>query len=277
MELFTIDQQTCNKDGLCAMVCPLGIIDGQPGQIPLATADAEALCIRCGHCVAICPTASFHHRDMEPESCSPVRPEWRLSPEQCEHFLRARRSIRVYKQQPVERETLQRLLDMARYAPTGINSQGVQWLVIDKRSTLDRLSGLVIDWMQWLTLEMPEMARALHVERAIRRWREGIDGILRGAPVLIIAHGKEGNRMAPTSCTIALSYLELAATGLGLGTCWAGYFNAAANAFAPLRQTLQLPEGHQCLGAMMVGYPRLRYHRMPTRNPAEITWMDELV
>lgn len=274
MEFFSINQQTCTRDGLCAMGCPLGIIDGERGQIPQATTDAETLCIRCGHCVAICPTASFRHRDMDPKSCPPVRPEWHLSPEQCEHFLRARRSIRVYKQQPVARETLQRLLEMARYAPTGINSQGVQWLVIDGRSTLDRLAGLVIDWMQWLTLEMPEMAHSLHVERAIRRWQDGVDGILRGAPVLIVAHGEKGNRMAPTSCTIALSYLELAATGLGLGTCWAGYFNAAFNSFAPLRQALPLAEDHQCLGAMMVGYPQLRYQRLPARNPVEVTWMD---
>ncbi len=274
MELFTIDQQTCLQDGLCAMVCPLVIIDAPPGQIPRAIDDAETLCIRCGHCVAVCPTGSFHHRDMAPEHCPPVHPEWQLSAEQCEHFLRARRSIRVYRQQPVERAKLLRLIEMACYAPTAINSQGVQWLVIDQPSTLKRMAGLVIDWMQWLRQEMPEMAQTLHVERIIRRWQSGGDGILRGAPALIIAHGEANSRTAPTSCTIALSYLELAATGLGLGTCWAGYFNAAANSFPPLRQALPLPDEHQCFGAMMVGYPRLRYPRLPTRNPAEIAWMD---
>ncbi|MGD9949064.1 MAG: nitroreductase family protein [Desulfobulbus sp.] len=274
MELFTIDQQTCNQDGLCAMVCPLGIIDWHPGQLPVAVKDADTLCIRCGHCVAVCPTASFHHQDMGPTICPPVHPEWQLSPEQCEHFLQARRSIRVYKKQPVDRETLQRLINMARYAPTAINSQGVRWLVIDNRATLDRLAALVIDWMQWLNKEMPEMARELHVERAIGRWQEGIDGILRGAPALIIAHAEAANRMAPTSCTITLSYLELAATGLGLGTCWAGYFNAAVNTYPPLRQALPLGENQQCFGAMMVGYPALRYQRLPTRNKPEITWVD---
>jgi nitroreductase/NAD-dependent dihydropyrimidine dehydrogenase PreA subunit len=274
MELFTLDQQTCNRDGLCAMVCPIGIIDWCRGQLPLAGPAADTLCIRCGHCVAICPTGSFHHRDMDPALCPPVHPEWRLSAEQCEHFLRARRSIRVYKRQPVAREMLQRLIEMARYAPTGINSQGVRWLVIDKRHTLDRLAGLVVQWMQWLEREIPEMARSLHVDRAIRRWQEGVDGILRGAPALIVAHAEAENRMAPTSCTIALSYLELAATGLGLGTCWAGYFNAAANTFPPLRQALALAEDQQCFGAMMVGYPGLHYQRLPTRKQPEITWAD---
>ncbi|MDD2467192.1 MAG: nitroreductase family protein [Desulfobulbus sp.] len=274
MELFTIDQQSCIQDGLCAMVCPLGIVDWQKGQIPVASTDADTLCIRCGHCVTVCPTESFHHRDMAPALCPPVHPEWQLSQAQCEHFLRSRRSIRVYAKRAVGRDTLQRLIEMARYAPTGINSQGVRWLVVDNRPTLDHLTALVIDWMQWLEKEMPEMARTLHVDRAIRRWQQGIDGILRGAPALIIAHGESANRMAPTSCTIALSYLELAATGLGLGTCWAGYFNAAATAYPPLRQALALRDDQQCFGAMMVGYPQLHYQRLPTRNLPEITWMD---
>lgn len=274
MELFTIDQQRCNQDGLCAQACPLGLIDWTAGSQPSPGSDAETLCIRCGHCVAICPTAALHHRDMDPADCAPVQPQWQLSAEQCEHFLRSRRSIRLYKQQPVARETLTRLIEMARYAPTGINSQGVCWLVVDNRAILHRLAGLVIEWMGWLQREMPEMAQALHVERAIGRWQNGEDTILRGAPALIVAHAGADNRMAPTSCTIALSYVELAATGLGLGSCWAGYFNAAANSYPPLRQALNLPGSQQCLGAMMVGVPRYRYHRLPTRNTPEITWME---
>lgn len=274
MELFTIDHATCNKDGLCAQACPLGIIDWTHGQQPVAGVDAEKLCIRCGHCVAICPSGALHHRDMDPADCPPVHPQWHLSAEQCEHFLRSRRSIRLFKQQPVARQTLTRLIEIARYAPSGINSQGVRWLVIDSRATLHNLAGLVIEWMRWLQTDMPEMARALHVERAICRWQDGHDTILRAAPALIVAHAEAANRMAPTTCTIALSYLELAATGLGLGTCWAGYFNAAVNSFPPLRHALNLPASQQCFGAMMVGVPRCRYHRLPTRNPPEITWID---
>ena len=128
MELFAVNSQTCNRDGLCAAVCPLGIIDWSPGAEPTPAVGAEGACIRCGHCVAVCPTDSLSHRDMAVESCPPVRPEWRLSPEQGEHFLRARRSIRVYRDKPVERDALAQLIDVARYAPSGINSQGARWL-----------------------------------------------------------------------------------------------------------------------------------------------------
>jgi nitroreductase len=103
-------------------------------------------------------------------------------------------------------------------------------------------------------------------------WEGGIDIIFRGAPALIVAHAKRDNPRAQTTCTIALAYLELAAVGLGLGSCWAGYFMRAAGEYAPLMKALALPEGHQCFGAMMVGYPKFKYQRLPLRNDPRITW-----
>jgi len=272
MELFAVNPQTCNRDGLCAAVCPIGIIDWSQGALPAPAAGAEEHCIRCGHCVAVCPTGSLSHREMTVETCPPVRPELQLSTEHCEHFLRARRSIRVYRKKPVEQEKLARLIEIARYAPSGINSQGARWLVLGNQSELHELSGMVIDWMRWMQTKMPEAAQALHVEGTLERWNRGQDVILRGAPAVIVAHAEKDNRMAPTTCTIALTTLELAATSMGLGCCWAGYFNAAATTFAPMMAALGLPEGHQCYGAMMVGYPKLSYHRLPTRNEPKIAW-----
>jgi len=78
--------------------------------------------------------------------------------------------------------------------------------------------------------------------------------------------------MAKDSCTIALTYLELFATSMGLGCCWAGYFNAATVSFPPMKEALSLPDGHQCFGSMMAGYPEFGYHRLPLRKPPEIIW-----
>ena len=272
MNILTIDQQTCNQDGLCAAVCPAGLIDFAKGKYPEPIADAEELCIRCGHCVAVCPTASLSHREMDVSQCPPVRPDWLLSAEQCEQFLRNRRSIRTFKQKPVAREDLARLIEVARYAPSGHNSQGARWLVLGDRDELHRLAGIVADWMRFMLAKMPEFALSLHMDKELERWQKGVDVILRNAPALVIAHAEKDNRMAPATCTIALAYLELAATAQGLGCCWAGYFNAAATNFPPLGEALALPEGHQSFGAMMVGYPKFQYHRLPLRKAPEITW-----
>ena len=272
MNLFEVNTQTCNRDGICAAICPTSIIEMQKGEYPVPTAEAEELCIRCGHCVAVCPTASFSHRVMSMEKCPPIQKELHLSTAQCEQFLRARRSIRIYKEQSVPKDKLLKLIELARYAPTGHNSMSVEWLVLGNRDELKHLAGITVEWMRWMLDNMFEIASSLHMDRTIRRWEEGKDVILRDAPVVIVAHAAKDDLMAPTSSTIALSYLELAATSMGLGCCWAGYFHAAATTFPPMMEALPLPEGHQCMGSMMVGYPKLNYHRLPTRKPPKITW-----
>jgi len=282
MNLFEVNKETCNRDGICAAVCPTGVIEMKTGEIktgeiekgdyPTPSSDAEDVCIQCGHCVAVCPTASFSHREMFMENCPPIQKELSLSPAQCEQFLRARRSIRTYKNKSVPKNELSKLIDLARCAPTGHNSQSVEWLVLGDRDELKHLSGIIVDWLRWMVDNLPEVADSLHMGRTIQRCEEGKDIVLRGAPVVVVAHGAKDDLMAPTSSTIALAYLELAAIGMGLGCCWAGFFNAAATIFPPMMEALNLPEGHQCMGSMMVGYPKFKYHRLPLRKPPEINW-----
>ena len=272
MDLFDVHKETCNQDGICAAVCPAGIIDFQKGAYPTPVAEAEKVCIECGHCVAVCPTGSFTHRAMPAEQCPPRQKNLHLTAEHCEHFLRNRRSIRVYKNKPVPRDVLAGLIEIARYAPSGHNSQCAQWLVLGNRDELRNLVGIVVDWMRWMISNMSEIALSMHMDRVVKRWEDGNDVVLRGAPVVIVAHAEKDNLAAPSTCTIALTHLELAATSMDLGCCWAGYFNAAATTFPPMIEALSLPKNHQCFGAMMVGYPKFSYHRLPLRKPPGITW-----
>ena len=272
MDLFQIDPKTCNQDGVCAAVCPLGIIAFRKGEYPKPVPEAEELCIRCGHCVAVCPSGSLSHREMPVEECPPIQKDLLLSVQRCEHFVRNRRSIRVYKNKPVSRDDLTRLIEIARYAPSGHNAQCAEWLVLGNRDELRHLAGIVADWMRWITSNMRDFASSMHMDRTLKRWGDGEDVFLRGAPVVIVAHAEKDNYMAPTTCTIALTYLELAATSFGLGCCWAGYFNAAATSFPPMMEALSLPGEHQSFGAMMVGYPKFEYHRLPLRKPPGVTW-----
>ena len=100
--------------------------------------------INCGHCVAICPSGAMSHVTMRPEECPPVRSDWSFGPEQVEHFLRSRRSIRAYKKKPVGKEILNRLINIARFAPSGHNLQPVQWLVIYDSDHVQRLGQVVL-------------------------------------------------------------------------------------------------------------------------------------
>ena len=119
MSRFTVDESKCRRDGICVAVCPVGILTYGEGAPPAQAPGAEELCIGCGHCVAACPYGACALDTMPVEACPPVRPEWRLGPEQAEHFLRSRRSIRVYRETTVEPGRLERLIRVARYAPDG--------------------------------------------------------------------------------------------------------------------------------------------------------------
>lgn len=117
------------------------------------------------------------------------------------------------------------------------------------------------------------MAGPLHLDRVVASWEGGEDRVCRSAPHIVVAHAPAASVHAPAASTIALTYLELAAFSMGLGACWAGYFNLAANFYPPLARALALPEGHRCFGAMLVGYPKYTYKRIPLRNEAAVTWL----
>jgi len=273
MSLLTINRETCNRDGICAAVCPAGIIElNNTADLPAMIDGGEEFCIRCGHCVAACPQGAMAHTAMKPENCPPVHRDWLPDPERVEHFLRSRRSIRNYKQKGVDREVLTRLIEVAHYAPSGHNLQPVKWQVIYDRDDVFRLAGMVIEWMRHLIAEQSPLVANMHLDRVVASWEAGMERICRGAPHVVVAHAPAEDRTANAACTIALAYLELAAPSFGLGACWAGYFNAAANFWPPLAKALELPEGHAAFGAMMVGYPQYKYHRLVLRRPAEITW-----
>ncbi len=273
MSILTVDDAKCNRCGICVLECPSRIIEqADPKALPILVEDQVERCITCGHCVSVCPFAAIALKTMKPEDCAPVNKELLPTAEQLEHFLKSRRSIRVYKDEPVAGEILAKLIDIARYAPSGHNAQPLHWLVIEDRREVRRLAALVIEWMNLLIRKSPKVIELFHFDLFVNAWERGEDRVLRGAPHVIVAHASKDAPMAQESCPIALTYLDLAAYSLGLGACWAGYLMAAATSSPAMITALRLPGGHRCFGAMMVGYPRHKFRRIPLRNEPSITW-----
>jgi nitroreductase len=209
---------------------------------------------------------------MKPEDCYQIKNELRIDLEQAEQFLRSRRSIRNYKDKPVERDKLNKLIQVSGYAPSASNARPVHLLVIENKTEIRRLSGLVVDWMRMTVKEDPTLGDAFHFDRVVKFWDGGKDPICRNAPHLFVAHAAENARMAQVDCILALAYAELIAPVLGLGATWAGYMMSATIFYPPLVEALNLPKGHKCFGVMMVGYPELKFVRMPPRHPPAVAW-----
>lgn len=275
MSLFTINGKKCKQDGICVSECPLKLIEMKEGSsTPTPTADAEERCVRCGHCVAVCPHGAFTHNAIKTGDFSPVRKDLALTTAQAEHFLRSRRSIRSYQEKAVEREKIAGLISIARYAPTGTNSQQVDWIAVSSREEVKKLTGMVIDMIRKMVESKNPFAEKYRLGNAVAAWESGIDTITRGAPALIFVHAPKDYGLAQVDCTSALSYFDLAAPTFGLGTCWAGFVMVGLAQWPPLQQELALPEGHAVFGAMMLGYPKYKYLRLPPRNEARITWRE---
>jgi nitroreductase/NAD-dependent dihydropyrimidine dehydrogenase PreA subunit len=270
LAILKIDQETCNKCGACAAVCPGGIILFRDGAFPRPVSVAAEVCVRCGHCVGVCPTGSLTHDEIPVEACLPIEDSRRVSLEQCGQLIKGRRSIRAYRDRPVPREEIESLIDIARYAPTGHNEQDVRWYVIDDPAALRRIEETGQDWLRESIAGNPVMAKLFG--GIIKRLDAGHPDFIRGAPALIVAHTGKENRIASTDCTIALSYFDLAANAAGLGCCWAGFFMMAANSYPALKEALALPGDQQVCGTLMLGYPKYAYRRIPTRRPARVTW-----
>jgi nitroreductase/NAD-dependent dihydropyrimidine dehydrogenase PreA subunit len=269
MSLIEIDQEKCRRDGVCAAECPRRIIVMAKDAYPSVSENVEESCIKCGHCVAVCPQGALTLKDMGLEEYPAVQKDLLPRAENIRQFLLSRRSIRSYQKRPVSRELLAELIDIARHAPSGSNKQQVYWTVFEDPATVRDLGALTIDWMRLIVRQNTDETAAQRMKPLVAAWDKGEDRVLRGAPHLITVHSEPSSW---TDCLIALTYLELYAFAQGLGTCWAGYLTSAANAYAPLKEALGLPQDHQCCGAVMIGYPSYQFSRIPKRNPPLVTW-----
>jgi nitroreductase/NAD-dependent dihydropyrimidine dehydrogenase PreA subunit len=275
MDFFAIDPQKCNKDGICVRVCPTRVIRmDSSNEVPIPSEDFEDNCLACGHCVSVCPTAAFSLDWLNPEECPSIVDELVLIPDQIEQFLRTRRSIREYKDKSVERHKLKKLLEIACYAPSAKNTQPWNWTVVGDPKEVRRLAGMVIDWMRAVIKDSPRIAKNRGFIRVVATWDAGVERICRGAPHIIVVHADKKYGFGAEDCALALSYLELFAPALGLGTCWGGYLYSAVNSYPPLFEALDLPDDHRAYGAVMVGYPKFKYRRMPLRYPPRINWLE---
>ncbi len=145
-------------------------------------------------------------------------------------------------------------------------------MIIHNRNSVLQLAEQVIHWMRYMIQDEQPLAQDMQLAKVVEAWEAGHDPICRTAPHVIVVHANKKDPSAPAACTIALSYLELAAPSLGLGACWGGFFSAAAQFWPEMQKALELPQGHSSYGAMLLGYPAVKYQRLPLRKQPKITW-----
>ncbi|MGQ9599073.1 MAG: nitroreductase family protein [Anaerolineae bacterium] len=143
-------------------------------------------------------------------------------------LIRKRYSVRAYKPDPVEEEKLEQVLEAAQLAPTAANRQ------------------------PFLLFVLPTAGRETELRRIYNReW-------FVQAPLIICACSvpaqgwvrMDGKPYTDVDVAIAMDHLILAATDLGLGTCWIAAFDPVA-----AREVLGLPDGVEPVIFTPLGYP----------------------
>ena len=269
MTTILVDKDLCNHCGICSVVCTMSIVDkADENTLPKVQDEKASTCIRCGHCEVYCPSQALTLNFLPDEKVEISPDAGVIVPEDLGVYLKKRRSVRHFTRDPVPKDKILEILDIARYAASGGNRQAVQWLVVYDPMKVREIAGLTIDWMKTLLSSSHPMRGYLLM--LIAAWDEGHDVICRGAPHLIIPHIPKDNPLEQVDAIIALTHFDIAAPAFGIGTCWAGFVAGASREYPPLKKLLNLPEERIAAYAMMFGHPQYKVYGIPRRNPLQV-------
>ncbi len=291
--MITVDKQKCTNCKKCFDVCPNYVfgLDTTSGNKPEVKLRYPEQCCVCGHCIAICSHQALSHEDLPVNSFHPVQRD-EIAPESIEKMLFSRRSTRNFKQKPIPKEVLQRLLDIAIHAGTSSNGQSEEFIVIQDQKKLRELELLVIDvlWNAGLKRinggfmrkilekrygkEIIRQYEAYHNIIKHRRQNHELEGmIFRNAPAVIVTYGIKTNFLAQTNCALAVRNIEILAETMGLGTCWVGFLPSAANKSGQINKCLNIPQDKTILASVMVGFPKHSYRYKLPRKERNVSWL----
>ena len=290
-QLHVVDTETCLGDGICAEICPEDILEMVDEKAATVETRADA-CILCGQCVAVCPTESlempklrmedFHRLDKMP-----------FGYEEFFDFLRLRRSVRTFKDKPVERGVIEKVLDAAATAPMGFPPHSTEVIVIDDREELDfLLERLVEDYTKTLKAFSNPIGRAIvrlaagakdshslkhYILDVARHANEiyhdhGGDNYMRGAPVLMLFHGNRWTMSYEQNAHLVCHHSMLAALSLGLGSTIIGLIPPVVDRSKVLRKRYGIPKDNKVCTSLVLGYPKYKYRQGIRRDLAGVRY-----
>lgn len=157
--------------------------------------------------------------------------------------IETRRSIRAYKDTPVEREKLQLLAECGVKAPSAMNRQEWELRIVDSKEWIDACTA---DYLK--AVEGTDKAKYMLTPT--------FKNIFRNAPAVIFVAAPEGE-FSDVNIGMLGENIMLAATELGLGTCCLGsvLFTFAEPEMGKYVESLNFSEGYRLRFALAVGYP----------------------
>lgn len=192
--------------------------------------------------------------------CKPIVPMTDYDSDTLLQALKSRRSIRFFKDMPVEQEKLDMILEAGRYCQTASNAQRVSFTILgSKQAEIER--ECVRMFRTGVKVGAPFVS-------SLKDYNVGDHFFFRGAPLVIVVSGK-----GTMSRGLATSYMELMAESLGLGVLISGFTELCINLNPKIRSMLQLPVGDIVYNVMVIGYPDVKYQRTVPRKPLKAKYL----
>ncbi len=253
----------------------------------------EGICRNCGHCVAICPVSAIRHPNYAPDRIRSLEGMARPTVDQLEALLRYRRSVRLFKDEPVDRTVIERIISLACLAPSAQNSQSTEFIVVQDRRVLD-------DITRYTAESAGKVARRLGIsplpvrkimknvighqyywlrdmqaafKRAEERYEEGEDVILHRAPAVIFFHACPKKTMPDVNAQLAIENASLACVALGLGSYYCGFVTQIAGHDKRIGEAIKLPSNHRIYGVLAIGHPAKTFSNWIERTPRSVSWI----
>ena len=130
-----INEASCIKCGHCVAICPSKIFEQKEKESSIIIKN-EQNCIVCGHCVGVCPTGSVIHGDFPAEKVHKIDYSALPTAEQVLLLCQKRRSNRSFTKKQIPEKTIQMILSAAHLAPTASNAQGISFTIVSNEEEL---------------------------------------------------------------------------------------------------------------------------------------------
>lgn len=260
--MVVVDRERCTGCGSCERDCV-----GQVIRVTDGKATAPSDCLKCGHCVAICPVGAVSIPEYDMADVEEYDAEhFRLAPDTLLRFIKYRRSVRDFLPKKIEDEKLNMLFQAGRYTATAKNNQDCLFILVQERQA--ELEALV--WKQVEAMIGPSRSETAPENRPfitfLRRYQRDVkdDYLFRNAPaVLFIASDWQ------LDAGLAAQNIELMAVAQGLGVQYNGFLQRLVDQSPEVKAWLGA-SGKAIKACMLLGYPGVKYQRTAPRRAAQV-------
>lgn len=164
-------------------------------------------------------------------------------------LLKIRRAVRDYKDKEVPLDIVKEIIRESCIAPSSGNGQPWQFIIINNREMIKRLSdeskrNLIAD------MERKPASPSRSYEAVLRD--QGFN-VFYNAPCLVFIGGNRALLSIQVDCALAACYFMFSACERGLATCWIGLGRFIQD--PELRKLVGMPDDYQIVAPVILGYP----------------------